>query len=385
MLRETSLRWLAAIALPLMLVATILSVRPASAQAEPTSSLTWQVYTCPVGYTGSDYLTDCTPGAGGVDISLTDSNGDVQSGATDASGFVTFNGIPAGNGTSGLDVPGEFATFYFACFNSTSGSEVYLFDGTGNQSTLTFSGTTASDYSCRWYIIPENLSGQTPTPAATATAAAANGEAHFQVYACPVAYSGNDYLNDCSPMSDPVSVGLSAGDTYDPSTATTADTGADGRVAFTGLSAGDYTAYLDIPGEFATFYLACFDISSGSEDYLYDGTSNTTTFELGTNSAAISCRWYVIPENLSGQTPTVSATSVPATTVPATSVPATSVPATTVPTARPSASTGNVVNLPDTGSGPGTKGGMITLPMLIVIAALIVGIFGAVALRRNER
>ena len=144
------LHWLAAMALPLALIAALLpTARPASAAQQSGTALTWQVYTCPTDYAGTDYLADCTPGGASYDISLTDTSGTVvQQGSTDASGSVTFTGL-AGDITSTLGVPGDFAHFYLACFDTTSGSEVFLFDGTGNQVTETFSGDAGSSVSCR--------------------------------------------------------------------------------------------------------------------------------------------------------------------------------------------------------------------------------------------
>ena len=275
---------------------------------------------------------------------------------------MSFTALDAGDYTLSLGVPGDFAHFYHACFDTTSGSEVFLNDGDTNL--LSFSLAEDASISCRWYVIPENASGQTSTPSATT----GQGEADIQVFGCPVAYAGNDYLTDCDPVTDPVSVALNAGDTYDPATAVTSATGADGKTSFTGLGIGDYTMYLDVPGEFATFYYACFDTTSGSESFLFDGTVNPLQFSLGTNDASISCRWYIIPEDLRGGSP--SPTTAPS------SQPTTA--------ASVSAKPSSVVALPNTGSGSGS-GGSFPLTGLVVILVAVAALIASAAVVIGRR
>ena len=365
------LRRLGIFALPLALFAALL---PAPAQAgltqdAPRIPSEFQVYTCPTDYAGTDYLTDCMPsGAGDYSITVTDTEegNPTATTPTDADGFILF-GTVSGPATFALEVPGDFASFYYACFDDAG---IFQFDGTGNViETELAAGDTRS---CRWYVIPEDASGTSPSASASASASPSapvegTASADFQVYACPVAYSGDDYLTDCAPIVDPVDVLLSPTVPFDGNDFSRAPTGDEGRVAFAELLAGDYSVAVDIPGEFADFYVACFDVTSGSEVFLFDGDTNTVSFDLSDGSG-LSCRFYVTPENLSGQSASPSAPAPVAPSV--------------APTASPRSSTspGAINVLPSTGTGSGTGGSTISLLLagLATIAAAAV----AVAARR---
>ena len=351
------LRLLGIFVLPLALFAALLPapVQAGLTQDAPRIPSEFQVYTCPTDYAGTDYLTDCTPGGAGdysITVTDTEAGNPTATTPTDADGFILFGTVP-GPATFALDVPGDFASFYYACFDDAG---IFQFDGTGNVIETELAAGDAR--SCRWYVIAEDASGASPSASASASPSApieGTATVDIQVFDCPVAYSGDEYLTDCAPIVDPVDVLLSPTVPFDENDFERAPTGDEGRAAFVDLPASDYSVAVDIPGEFANFYVACFDVTSGSEVFLFDGDTNTVSFDLSDGSG-ISCRFYVIPEDLSGQ-------SV----------------APTVPP-RSSTSPGAINVLPSTGTGSGTGGSSMSLLLagLAIIAAAAV----AVAARR---
>ena len=357
-LPQRLVRLLAALALPLALLAALVPAahRPAAAQDAARNASEFQVYSCPTDYAGTDYLTDCSPaGAGDFSITVTDTEAanPTATTPTDADGFILFGTVP-GPASFALEVPGDFASFYYSCFD---GAGVFQFDGSSNGFDTELSA--GDQLSCRWYVIPEDASGASPSaspsapPVGTATVDA-------QVFTCPVEYAGTEYLTDCTPTEDPIGVLLSPSLPFDYDDATSTETGPEGRAAFTALVAGDYGLAVDVPGEFANFYVACFDVTSGSEVFLLDGDTNTAGFALA-DGAGISCRFYVIPENLSGGSASPSA---PASVAPSV---APSVASSNTP--RPS-STGPINVLPSTGTGSegGSAFGGFALTVLAVLA-----------------
>ena len=366
------LRLIAVLALPLMLLAALLPTPGASAGVVAVpgdSTVTYQVYVCPTDYAGEDYLTDCVAGESSFTVTLYGNGGEIDRiGDTDDQGFVTFFDLPLGTSTATLGVPGDFAHFYYACFDTSSGGEIYTYDGTGNQITEKTSGFTGSSSLCRWYITPESQGGPEPS----AGPIVPDSFALFQVYVCPVAYSGQEYLTDCSPTVDPIGLLLSPTLPFDPDDFVAAETSVDGKAGFGPLLAGDYSAVVDVSAEFADFYVACFDATSGAEVYLFDGDTNTVSFDLASESV-VSCRWYIIPENLSGESASPSASAVP------------SVAPSVTPSATPqaSASPGGVIGLPNTGAGSSIDGNAAPAIALIVLAVVAFSA-AAIATRRFD-
>ncbi len=368
-------RRFAVFALPFMLLVAMLSAPSASAGGAPgpgASMVSYQVYICPIDYAGEDYLTDCVAGPDPYEISLFGNGGDIDLiGATDSDGFVTFTGLPLGTSIATLGVPGDFAHFYYACFDTSSGAEIYLYDGTGNQITEKTSGRIGSSFLCRWYVTPESQGGEQPSadpslvPIPSATAA-------IQVYICPVGYTGFAYLTDCDPTLHPVGVLLSPSVPFDANDVVAAQTVGDGAIAFVQLDAGDYSVALDIPGEFADFYVACFDAPPGAEEFLFDDDTNTVSFDLAEGST-ISCRFYVIPENLSGES------ASPGTSAVASVAPSVS------PSASPRASGGpiGVAVLPSTGTGTGLSIDSNAVPAIALIVLVLIAISAAVLATRR--
>lgn len=358
------IRLLAVFALPLALLAALMpaSRQPVAAQDVPLIPSEFQVYLCPMDYSGTNYLTDCAPGGAGdfsITVEDTDPRNPTVTTPTDENGFIEFGTVP-GQVAFILEVPGDFNSFYFACFD---GSGVFQYDGRSNG--IDTSLDEGNSLSCRWYVIPEGANGPSPS-AAPSPPAEETAIVDAQAFICPVEYAGDEYLTDCSPTADPIGVLLSPSVPFDYDDATSTETGPEGRATFAGLPAGDYSLVLDVPGEFANFYVACFDVTSGSEEYLFDGDSNTVDLNLA-DAAVNSCRFYIIPENLSGESASSSASA--------------SIASSVAPSTSPRASsTGPINGLPNTGtgSGGGSPVGSITLAVLALLA--VAGV--AIAARR---
>ena len=324
------------------------------APVPPIANAAFQVFTCPALYDGDTYLNDCDPV--GVDVLLSpgtefDPDNAIDGTAIDDS-TTGFGPLDPGSYSAFLNASERVNSFYYACFDTSSGSEVFLFDG--EASYLTADIAAGGLLSCRWYIVPQD-------------AGTDSASAGFEVRTCPVAYAGDDYRNDCPPVegSDPVDVLLSGGPVLDPETALVGTTGINGLTTFTPLVPGTYTAGLDVSGEFADFSLACFDASSGSDVFLFDGDANVTTFQLPAYGYTI-CRWYIIPEELAGGSASPSASATAAPSANATASPAPS-------------SAGGIATLPNTGAGPASSP---DLSMVALSAALLAVIAAAFVTRR---
>lgn len=490
------MRLLAVLAMTAVLFAAFLSAPAAAAGVEtPTADLTFQVYTCPDDYAGEDYLTDCSAGPDGYELLVTEDTDSADgpggqagvTGFTDADGFYSLN-YPAGPTRAVLQLSQESNAFYVACFDTTSGSEAFLFDGADNG--LSLDTSSGGSFSCRWYVIPSSAGEPAPTTALgtfqvyecdldyTGDAEAAgcvaapqgipvringdggayvqntltsqSGTAHdstippgeitvtldidemvyprdstgfevecfdttsgeavslgatnigtidlavvaggtyacdfyvttyagtanaaFQVFTCPIGYEDEDYLTDCTSLDTenpvntaaPVDILLSGGSEIDPETALVGSTGAEGRTLFEALQPGTYTAFLDVPTANGPFRYQCFDATSGTEEFLFDGNGSLLTAKIAANGL-LSCRWYIIPADLgNGASASPSASSVP------------SASASAAPS-RDGTSAGPVTGLPSTGAGSSSGS---PLPGAALAAVLLAVITVAFATRR---
>lgn len=296
---DSSIVFRAGLALAMVLVlagAALMGMsRPVQAtQPTGTADFQLQLFGCPDRYDGLDFLNDCTAGA--TESSMADligSHDEIYNAQADENGIARFGNIPAGTYQFGSGVFREFLAVYYACFDITSGSEEFLFDGTatvlsaGRKIDLTAGGS----FSCRWYAIPGSGASEGTRPADPVDASVG-----VQVRICPTGYDGNAFLTDCAPTADPTGVTLNDGVLYDEDT-TIADTTSDeGRAGFVDLMTGEYFLEVspdDIAGP-ATFYTACFDVSSGAEVYQFDQITNGFSLQLA-QSADLFCRVYVIP------------------------------------------------------------------------------------------
>lgn len=357
-------RRLAAVAMLLALVAALLPAFGPAASAQedgiaagPVSGQTW---VCPGDYTGSNYLEDCTPG-GPFGVALTDPSGSTTSGETGNNGDFSFAGGDAGAYSLDVSILGEGrTTFYYACFD---GGDAFLFDG--STSMIDFSLANGGSIFCRVYISYISIDAPSPPPSAAPSAPSqGTGTVFLGVFDCPVAYAGDDYVNDCTPTGAGTPLLYGPTVPLDKATASETTTIFDVSNQFGDLAAGPFSVAVAIPGEFADFYHYCFTIPSrGEEVFQFDGDSNTIGLDLA-DGATLYCRLFVIPEDLSGDASASPSVSPSATA----SVSATATVATPA-SARPSASSGAVATLPSTGTGDAS--GSSTLPLLALVTAAL--------------
>ncbi len=126
-----------------------------------------------------------------------------------------------------------------------------------------------------------------------------------QALSCPVAYEGTNYAADCvEPLAD-IAFDLSAAS----GSSGQATTGADGTVTFVDLVPDTYTLTGGVPGEFATQVVECAADAGSvpSSPAQTEAPGATLTLDDGD---AVTCRWYVIPEDLRGENEGTVAVSV---------------------------------------------------------------------------
>jgi hypothetical protein len=134
---------------------------------------------------------------------------------------------------------------------------------------------------------------QVAEPTATPTPEPAS--LSVQVLACPVAYEGTNYATDCVEAVPDVAIGLNSA-TGASAQGTTAG---DGTISFVELIPDTYTLSGGVPGEFAQQVVACAN-DAGALDTGASGTVAGATFTVESGDA-VSCQWYVIPEDLRGE------------------------------------------------------------------------------------
>jgi hypothetical protein len=154
-------------------------------------------------------------------------------------------------------------------------------------------------------IGPEVLVEQAQQATPTATPAADQASIVVQALSCPVAYEGTNYAADCvEPLAD-IAFDLSAA----TGSSGQAITGPDGTVTFVDLTPDTYTLTGGVPGEFATQVVQCAadagSVPSSSSQTETPGV--TLTLDDGD---AVTCHWFVIPEDLRGENEGTVAVSV---------------------------------------------------------------------------
>lgn len=304
----TTARLAAAFAL---LLALLVTGQPAAAQQPDESILTeFQVFTCPVGYAGDDYLADCAPaGPGDYAITVTDTSPTEPTATTEtaAGGAIQFATFP---GATSYDLTGaDDATTYYACFDGTG---TFLFDGTGRRIETTLADGDA--LSCRWYITPAEGSEVADETGSTVT---------IQVLTCPDYYDGSAYRDDCTPglndASDGHLIDATANDVVNGSNVIDGTPDDQGVTTLIDVAPGSYFLGVGVFRQYWEVYLSCFDITSGDEVFLFDEIltvatlfatppNNLITVEVGRD---YSCRYYVIPGGTSPDRPDIPASSGP--------------------------------------------------------------------------
>ena len=154
-------------------------------------------------------------------------------------------------------------------------------------------------------IGPEVLLGLAQAATPTATPAPEAASIVVQALACPVAYQGTTYAADCvEPVAD-VAFALTAA----TGSSGQATTGADGTVTFVDLIPDTYTLTGGVPGEFATQVVQCAADAGSVPSTPAQAETPGATLTLD-DGDAVTCHWYVIPEDLRGENEGTVAVSV---------------------------------------------------------------------------
>lgn len=265
--------------------------------------------TCPADYTGSSYYSDCHDnGVANMEFTLTGPDGTLTSTTvvenTPGPGIARFTALAAGDYTLAGGPPQDFGSVYLYCSdpaNNNAQVETTFADAVGK-----FSLAENQSITCDWYFIPEDASGNTPTP--TVTPEPKKAEIYTTMFACPssvnVAGSSFSQLDDaCTDTVDNVPMKLQRPSGV-PVTATTGDSGP-GAVRFKELGAGDYVLTPTLPENYVSAALYC-DLDGG--DVYQKTISNGGTTFKNVESELISCSWFVTPKAEQQQGPTGSIT-----------------------------------------------------------------------------
>lgn len=146
----------------LMLAIALGFARGAGAQ-ETSTSLTVHHRLCGDNYKGGDPFVECHDVLVGTSFDFTIDGPVTQTLATDAAtGNVTFADIPAGTYNLYGGIPGEFSTQNIYCSDANTGEGI---DVSAAQIGVGVTVPAGAAVVCDVYEFPENLSGQTPTPA----------------------------------------------------------------------------------------------------------------------------------------------------------------------------------------------------------------------------
>lgn len=152
-----------------LVVAALAATAPATS-AQDAGSLVIAVSTCPQGYDGEDFATDCATPAEGVDFAIgTPNTGNVESTTSRADGLVAFSLAPYDlNPTAADEVtvgePAAQALDYAVfCTDATAGEpldftyELVDFAPGGPLLGIRFAFETGDQIACEWYNIPQPM------------------------------------------------------------------------------------------------------------------------------------------------------------------------------------------------------------------------------------
>lgn len=273
-----------------------------AAQAGDGATIEIQLWECPPGYSGNDYLTDCTPGTDEAeDADLIDTaTGDAYAQGIDAEGRALLTDLPGGTYTLEADDFQSYWIVYLACFDTTSGAEDFLFDARITAETIdadtpnnTIELEAGRSYACRYYITLAGIGAdQGAEPGPSIPEDPADASVGVLVFDCPEGYDGGAYAEDCAPTGRPVGVTINDGYQFDEATVIRDQAGDEGRGGFIELLRGQYYLTVEDLSETSTIYWSCFDLEDDAERFDQDGYHNRIRFYLDT-SASYSCRIYL--------------------------------------------------------------------------------------------
>lgn len=278
-----------------------------------TGSVTVHLGVCPSDYTGTDFYGDCHDnGVKGQVFTLTGSNGNATNATTTrpgdkGPGIAQFNDLDPDTYTLTGGVPGEFATLkQVYCTNQAADGKPRI-DVQMDNGAATFAVGGGQAILCDWFMVAENLSGNTPTPVPTKTPALtptpkptkapAKASILVTMYQCPQASSSAQYAGasygdlqaDCTDPLNDVSLSLQ-GEGGPPITAKTGASG-EGALRFYDLNPATYTLSADLSGS-PDSYMFC--TIKGGDTYQKDIQNNATVYQ-DLETEQITCDWYVVP------------------------------------------------------------------------------------------
>lgn len=311
------------LAVALFLCASFLAFDSAAAQG--TSTLTVHARYCDPGEIPDDPFLECHDNAlNDWDIQIDGAT----AGTTDADGNLSLDSLDAGDHELFVPVPLKGTTYSVYC--SVAGGDGTFLDLVTSGDGVAVPVDAGVEVICDWYwlISDEPLGGET-----------APLTIHARI--CPIDEIPGNIYDQChdSPLEDieffvgGASIGTSGSDGN-----LVADVSGDTVV----LSGG-------APGDFANNLIYCSD--SDSAEQVLPLTEVVESVEVPMGAAGTTCDWYVIPEDLRGETPTPA------------------------PTATADDDDDEVTQLPNTGAGAAMSGS--SGAVLLAVVAAIVAIAGS--------
>jgi hypothetical protein len=269
---------------------------------ETGGSLEIHLAQCPTDYAGDQLYDDCHKnGLDGYEFTLDGPDGQ-QTGTTqilqeEGPGVVTFSSLAPGDYTFNGGPPGDFGTIRLFCSTQPdNGEPEYAIEGALASLTL----AENQHVLCDWYFIPENASGQTPTPTATTPPEPARAEILVTLYSCPPAASQNGtyggasldtFQNECTEKVNDVTFRIGDPDSA-PLSAKTGSSG-DGAVRFYDLLPGDLTMTPALPANLTSAAVFC-TIDEG-DPYQKALANGGTTF-VDVDGESIACSWFAVED-----------------------------------------------------------------------------------------
>jgi hypothetical protein len=259
---------------------------------ETGGSLEIHLSTCPVNFDGNNIFDTChSNGLAGYEFVLDGPDGE-QTASTviqqqDGPGVVAFTSLAPGEYEFRGGPPGDFGTVELFCSTQPdSGTPEYSLDDFVGSVTL----GENEHVLCDWYFLPEDASGQTPTP--TPTEEPSRAEILVTLYACPadanLAGSGQGKFEEsCTEKVNDVTFKIG-----DPNSAPlSAKTGAsgEGAVRFFDLLPGDLTMTPSLPSDLKSAAVFC-TIDDGTP-YQKALSNGGTTF-VDVDGESIECSWF---------------------------------------------------------------------------------------------
>lgn len=296
----------------------------ATEEAEPTEApvdesvndavLEVHLSACPEGYTGEDYFADCHDnGIAGRVITADGPSGYEAAFETSlvtdpGPGVVIFSELAKGTYKIWHDLPGDTTTYYAFCSLAESDEVVPFEYDDSTSEAITLKVPQSAYVVCDFYIIANETAVEEPTQEPTAAPqpteapveeAADDGTLEVHLSLCPAGYSGTSYFEDCHANGIEGRVITADGPSgYEEAfeTSLVSDPGP-GVVVFSGMPAGSYKVWHDIPGDATTYYAYC--SMAGSDEVVPfeydDSTSEAIVLSLGESDDVV-CDFYIIGE-----------------------------------------------------------------------------------------